>query len=242
MLNSDLNIPAISLDMFPSEITSVSKHLKESDESHRLKTQLSRGAETFVIDYENCASEFNQAFFVRNYVKCLLYLRTLPCNILASVNTVVDLGGGAGPFSLAARHLNSQLATLVIDRSESQISQAIKLSVVYGLKHVSRTMLADMRQLRIDPRPMRILSYLVCENIDELPYNPALRSTLFGNRCIVVDYPHIVKKAALLASDFGGLSRHMVSAKHSVCPRLAEILGQPTITYGGVCIDFGNQQ
>jgi hypothetical protein len=124
----------ISLDMFPTEIARLSEHLRESEESRSLKTQLSKGAETYKINYENCASEFNQAFFIRNYVKCLLYLQTLPYGILAMTDSVVDLGGGAGAFSLAARHINSQLGTLVIDRSKAQISQANNLSAVYGLR------------------------------------------------------------------------------------------------------------
>lgn len=236
------NEDRISLDMLPGDIARISEYLRETQESRSLKLQIGGYAENYSIDYESCAPAFNQAFFLRNYLKCIFYLRSLPPNILASVTSIVDLGGGAGPFSLAARHINPQINTLVVDKSRAQLSQANRLSVTHGLGHISNTAHTDMVHLRIEPNITRVLSYSVCENFHRLAFDPALRSTVFGNRCIIVDYPRIVSETAFIASNFGGESRHMVSARHTVCSKLTRLLGQSNITYGGVCIDFACSQ
>ncbi len=238
MNDAHLGKDLVTLDRLPKELAEINGYFRETEGSRHLKEKIRLAGHSLRIDYDKYAMEFNNAYFVRNYVKCFLYLGSLPSTFLLDTNSVVDLGGGAGPFSLAAKYFNPQLNTLVVDRSGAQIAYARMLSAVWGLKHVSNTEIADALSLNLDPATMRILSYWVCENNIELTCNAGLRSKIFGNRCIIVDYPHIVRQTTKLASSFGGYVSNVVVAQHNVCSQLFKILGQRTITFGGACIEF----
>ena len=228
----------IQLADLPAEFGKLDRIFGQTKSSRNLASLVERERDNLQIDYEVQAVEFNRAYFMRNYLKCLHYLRSFATNPIAIEDHVLDLGGGAGPFSLAARHCSPQLETILIDRSPSQLRLAADLSGSAGLHHVSRTRDLDVLASRLDESLMRIASYWVCENRSGLRQSPNVALSALGKRCIVLDYPHVVAQVVDLVISLGGRARHVVLAQPRVCSQLIAILGQGTITYGGAYIEF----
>jgi hypothetical protein len=230
----------IQLNDLPAEFRELCQRFRDTDGSRQLVARVEEARENLRIDYDTLAIDFNQAYFTRNYLKCLHYLRSFSNNPLAIESRVFDLGGGAGPFSLAARHYNPQLETILIDRSSAQVLLARTLSLRGGLRHVDQTCKMDILTEDLDDTPLRIASYWACENSSGLIQAPSLARVALGKRCIVLDYPHIVQQTIELISKLGGQARNVVFARQQVCSQLAPLLGQRTITYAGAYIEFNN--
>jgi hypothetical protein len=228
----------LSLEELPPSLKLVHTHLLPDRGSYRLQRQFEKKGVAAKIDYEKYFSEFNRAFFVRNYLKCCSYLRFLPAQL--PKRRVLDIGGGAGPFSLAAVHHDALIESTILDKSQAQIGVALALSRLIGLNHIFAHRRLDIFNTEINPQLTRLFSYWTCENTQELDARPNSRQTIFGHLSIVIDYPDIVAAEADKALKLGGRVTNLLIAEQRVCPRLEDIIGQPKISYGGVCLEFAS--
>ena len=81
--------------------------------------------------YEANALSFNQVFFRKNFLKCLIAMSRT--DLWATTNYVgADLGCGAGPMSLAALTGSRPIHLLLVDASAAQLALARRILGPYG--------------------------------------------------------------------------------------------------------------
>src|SRR5262249_31920163 len=171
------SLQPLVFDDLPSEIGIAHRHLLPDAKSARFKRSIQRGGPRARLDYDRYFIEFNRAFFIRNYLKCISYLRALPERLDLKDQFVLDIGGGAGPFSLAALHYEPSTKAKVLDKSQAQVSLGRKLSSI-GLGHIFSYEIVDVFNTNIALDSPRLLCYWTCENIRNL--NLSGRTVLSG--------------------------------------------------------------
>lgn len=190
------------------------------------------------IDYDRHAHEFNKAFFARNFLKCYLYLAWLPKESKELDKAPLDVGGGAGAFALAAWSCNTEIRAQIVDRSHKQLSIARLLSENIGADFISAYHASDIFDFSFDKTSTRMMSYWVCESSSLLDCFPERRLSVFGPRCIIVDYPDIVLRESEIVRSFGGVVTNLITTEVVLCSQLERLLGQRTIKFGGACLEF----
>ena len=73
--------------------------------------------------YKTFALQFNGAYFFKNLLKCLIVNEILRCHI-GHIDEFVDLGSGAGPFSVALAQSFQSSKLELVDRSDVQLQIA----------------------------------------------------------------------------------------------------------------------
>jgi hypothetical protein len=190
-----------------------------------------------VLDYDEHALAFNRAYFLRNYLKSLVYLRSLPSRVNSRLASTIDIGGGAGPFSFAVKTELPDITTTLLDSSAEQVRIARFLSDFVGLRHIWRSSITDVFQASFGLTPTRLFSYWLCENYTTFNTVPMMRPRLFGRLSVVIDYPEVVMHEVAVARDLGYRATHFILGENYVCSRLAEMIGQRKITYGAACLE-----
>lgn len=115
--------------------------------------------------YENYSRAFTRSYFYKNLFKCLITSHLLRHHI-AKIENIVDLGAGAGVFSVAFAQICNLKSIRLLDRSHSQI--AISKSV-FGRLNVPSCVdyeVCDFSKLSFSGMDM-ICSYSIGEALSE---------------------------------------------------------------------------
>jgi hypothetical protein len=146
------------------------------------------------IDYDEDYLAFNQAFFLKNLYKCFIALSFVKCNITIDNYEFVDIGSGAGAFSLAAKSLFRQpnLSLKMIDNCNKQLDLlkrvigSVKAELIKGFFPV------DFERVE----GIRLASYWLCEQDDSctLDETGRIKKNILGEAAIFIDYPNIIGK------------------------------------------------
>ncbi len=82
------------------------------------------------LNYEEIFMEYNNAFFFRNLLKCIISINYLKNNLSIAYSNIIDLGSGVGTASIAIDELygNFDFKFKLIDKSKKQISLAKDLN------------------------------------------------------------------------------------------------------------------
>ncbi|MEZ2345286.1 hypothetical protein [Microcoleus sp.] len=184
------------------------------------------------IDYNSLAEEFNSAYWLRNFIKCLAVCRFASTEI-AGKSRFMDFGGGGGPFSLAAISVSPNLSCTIYDESPAQEAIFVELLqrqlMPRNVSFQNRRVTQDLFLEKSEPR---LLSYFLCENRHLLCGNAAIRGAI-GDFSVVVDYLPIVRAVADSAASGGWNNRLVKSMKLPLDPELSVYLRQEIITISG---------
>ena len=133
---------------------------------------------------------FDQAYFFRNFFKCLVGVRCLAAaiNLSGSERHIIDIGCGAGTFALAAYLLwNRWDEYILVDKELAQLCYAKKLFEAVEVKNV-KFLHADGLSL-ISRRGFRIASYWLCGNKNALiNATDEMLHGLLRDGCGIIDY------------------------------------------------------
>lgn len=153
------------------------------------------------IDYERHNLAFNRAFFFKNLYKNLIALSYLRSQGLITNGRaqVIDVGSGAGPFSIAWSLLIAAHDDYIklIDTSKGQLSLAKRVAEILNLKQRSffQTFFPhNFGQLC----GLRLMSYWFCEkdNLAFVKDNKTCQKVI-GEGAIVTDYSYIINELEL---------------------------------------------
>lgn len=172
------------------EVTRIGEDVKQI--RHRIEQE---GQRKCSVDYEQESLAFNQAYFFRNFYKCLCLLAFE--GIPPSAKYLADLGAGAGPFALAAGLVCRKQFKRVtmIDESAAQLSLGRN---IYDEEALSYVKLINARLFGFVPPQefFRIASFWLCET--ELFRSPSLweMCALSGPGALIIDYRDVLEELA----------------------------------------------
>jgi len=171
-------------------------NLTENAKRLRYRIELA-GIRSRPVDYDLESLSFNQAFFFRNFYKCLCLLSADRTSLASDF--VADLGAGAGPFALAAtlmRGVEFQ-RLIIIDQSHSQLSLARSIFSTKGIRGVNLKN-ASLFEAAPPAEYHRISSYWLCDSEFLGNYSDIKNHLLIGHGALLLDYPDILE--AVVAS------------------------------------------
>lgn len=158
------------------------------------------------IFYNSHAHTFNKAFFSKNYLKATAAFEVASATgFLRNVTGYNDLGGGAGPASLAAWSLFKAENINLIEKSRCQCSLAERVSAAHGATFKVRRF--DISLFRPAPGTATIMLYVACEinDIEAMASNGVL-----GDKSIIIDYK---EKLPIIESAISGLYKSKIFMK-----------------------------
>lgn len=224
-------------EIFLSTAANLSKFLPEvveiNDRVRGLK-RLVKHQENVRFDYNRDAMVFNQAYFLRNFYKCLCLLSSP--DVLIPGDNIVDIGSGAGPFSLAA-HLtyyhNCFKQVILIDSSTTQ------LLIAHQIFEVMKVPLTDLRANRLPQCLLpsdfyRLASYWLCEQ-DYTHFKNEDRRILFGQGILFIDYPNVLEEF-IATLDLNIHSCRLLFNSVQLAPDVARVLEKENVTVHGLAI------
>ena len=204
----EVSQPAVDNDLFLSVHQRLVDKVPELGVSSPTAKRMLRTVErergrTGLVDYERNSLEFNQAFFFRNFYKCLLVANQLALSPNFG-GGLVDLGCGAGPFALAM-HMSTHYSispVLLLDRSREQLSLAKK--VFSAVNSDLPTIIHDSLCTFNLPRTLfRVSSYLLCEGTWYKRPSLTKLNQLIGPSAVIIDYPEVLDVFALYLDQHG---------------------------------------
>ncbi len=148
-------------------------------------------------NYNTFALTFNRAFLFKNLLKTSYALIVLRNKGFAFDGNVIDVGCGAGVFSIAWHFVFPRYSgqLILIDQSEAQLDIAARTNKLLGIKR-RRQCLGKFEDRLPDLPGLRLMSYWLCEQ--QLPRIAVGRSQqrifdrLIDCGIIAVDYPQIL--------------------------------------------------
>jgi len=133
-----------------------------------LKAYVSKHQQNAHLDYQNEATFllFDQAYFYRNFLKCLLAAHCIQDSFpdIQDTQTVVDVGCGVGTFAIACQlmHTFPRAQFVLSDQYELQCDLATKLFSALQLRSFTVRQANAFQQF--GRRGLRIASYWLCGN------------------------------------------------------------------------------
>lgn len=169
------------------EADAETEHVKHTIQTH------GRSASRY-IDYDRFAPAFNRAFFFKNYFKALTALwnarHLLPYNV-----PIIDVGAGAGVFSLAWHTLFSHSSNgfLLIDRSSKQLQWASRVAHAFDMPNPTLRVGVYPEEFS-DLAGLRLFSYWFCEQIPVAGGSVPERSrNWMGEQNLIIDYGDVLR-------------------------------------------------
>lgn len=149
-----------------------------------------------VLDYDRDADAFNRASFFKNLYKALLAVEALREHGLVDDHMpIVDLGAGAGTFSLAWKTVWPSAPTLLVDRCNRQIETARDLFQRLKIGPADFSC-SDARH--VTAAGYRLAEYWICsQENSELRQMP----DLLGEGLIAIDYQDELERLSSLLGE-----------------------------------------
>lgn len=184
------------------------------------------------IDYELHALEFNQAYWLRNFIKCLAISR-LASNEIQAQSRFIDVGGGTGPFAAAAAEIAKDARITINDSSKEQekLFKELRRHNLINQRITFRSQRVNLNFLTRNKTP-RLFSYVLCENQELLATQAQVRNVI-GELAVVVDYWQIIERIAEVSFSVGLHAKIISRIEIPLGNRLARVIGQDTITVSG---------
>lgn len=142
------------------------------------------------LSYDTLALGFNQAYFFKNLLKCCYCLLWLRNRGYRFEGPIIDVGCGAGVFSVAWSLVMAEGSNSIhlIDQSQDQIDFAKRICSLLRLRNV----LYQVGTFPDDANGLdgvRVMSYWLCEQVNEWPLaSQGDIERILGKRAIIVDY------------------------------------------------------
>lgn len=191
------------------------------------------------LNYDFVAKSFNQAFFLLNFLKNLIFLDVALDRGFDFSTGIVDIGCGSAPASIAAHSLflkrgfKRPYFTLV-DKSQRQIQMAQTICKATKVDIKSYTIEPFMFQ-NVPYNDTAIFSYFVCEQdkdfIDEL-YQ---QQNQFNHGFVIVDYDYVVNHIVNVFSQMEERKIQPISLSCTLPAEIASTLHRDEVTVYG-CI------
>lgn len=203
--------------------------LEPTEASIRFRTRIEHQPwHSHRINYNYEANEFNQAFFLKNFYKCLLvsmYTGAAACHRPVKV---VDIGAGAGTFSIAWQLLRGQDNILLVDTSEHQLCLATRFAEALGLPD-RRSLCSEFPAGTAAAQRLRLASYWFCEqNLDAITTDREAFEAIIGPGTIVVDYSEVIDRIfAAFPAHYDVVGRWRVTAP--LTGEMARLIGESSI-------------
>jgi rRNA small subunit methyltransferase G len=219
----------------------IQEYLGRSDLIDKLRSRVQNDGFYSNINYEQNALVFNQAFFLKNFLKCYYYLEHLNSIRKLDVKNCADIGAGAGVFSIALKCFCPHLRSTLYDNSINQIFIAREILMLLKLDRNWSSDCSDVYTSEIPISTTRLFSYFACEeafvNQPKVPGFPCL----VGKMAYVIDYPDILTVKIDETKAQGGSYSEFVNFKRDVPGDLCEYLGENSITISGVTLHDGTR-
>jgi hypothetical protein len=184
------------------------------------------------LNYDLEANEFNQSYWVRNFIKCLIVSRFAKQE-LNSKPEFIDVGGGIGPFALALVEVAARTRITIHDASikQEQIFRRLQKKglIPSQISFVRKKIGSEFLNKSEIPR---LYSYVLCENENLVSNTPQILQVV-GNFALVVDYWQIVEPLAKAARSAGLYTSVLKNLEVRLDAELAQIIGQDIITISG---------
>jgi precorrin-6B methylase 2 len=166
----------------------------EDDEARRLRNLVKNYGNYApdLIDYNAQAIAFNRAYLLKNLYKSLVSLSYLSNYRLNTIQSVYDIGSGAGVFSMAwASIVNNRARFFLIDRSHSQLELAQRIANEAGL-NIATFVERDVSLTDIPAGNATIMSYWICEQNDDKVLEVVNYTLESHSHVLIIDYPDII--------------------------------------------------
>jgi hypothetical protein len=221
----------VELDDLPKSIPAILNFIRRPQNENAYRLVSSRGINAR-INYDLLAEEFNQTYWLRNYIKCLLLSRFARSEIEAQ-SDFLDIGGGIGPFGLAVLDVSNNASITIHDSSRMQerIFKEIKRRELVSQQIRFFRHKVNLKFLSLT-KTARLFSYVLCENQD-LISSPARILDVIGDMAVLLDYWQIVELVADAALAAGHRVNLLERIEVPLGVRLARIVGQDAITVSG---------
>lgn len=191
------------------------------------------------LNYDLFATGFNQAFFYKNLLKCLVVTEYFVFNGPASCDVILDAGSGAAPASIAYSELRKRIApgcgavnVRLVDKSQKQLLIAKRL-----LAHLDIPVQSCINDsFRIDdvaPNEIVVFSYFICEQ------GRSFATKLFKNRerfkggFLIIDYQYVIERVKKAFSQFGKMQVQFLSAQIEIPENLRKTFGEDRLVVHG---------
>ncbi len=151
------------------------------------------------------ALAFNQAFLWKNLLKCMIALSISVLPSLKRPLRLLDVGSGAGVFSIAWAQTNRPFHDTIqlIDRDSAQLAIARTLANAIHDQHWAFRETEFPGSIQ-EPESYRLASYWLCEqNLEQVCGDAQRFAHCFGPGAIVVDYPDIIESLATFSRTAG---------------------------------------
>lgn len=150
------------------------------------------------LNYNLFAEAFNQEFFLKNYLKALLFFYTLHEFGYDLGTDVFDVGCGASPggiaFSQIQQHFGCGVSRIMLlDKSIIQLNLAKKYCTLNSVK-INKSIKQMFRFMETDYESMVFFSYFICEQNRRFIKNLYKNKMMFTHGFAVVDYQQNIKR------------------------------------------------
>ena len=194
------------------------------------------GRQTVNLKYEKYALAFNQAFFFKNFYKSLVALSHLKKEGFETDLPVIDVGCGAGVFSIAWNivfGINKNHIAL-IDKSKAQLTFAKKIAQILNFNKVEfchGSFLEDFSTMN----GLRLFSYWFCEQDISRLNDPKTLENIVGDGAIFIDYRMVINSLqSIFANEEYSLYRFDLGVRPR--PHTCSLLKEENINvHGGYC-------
>lgn len=198
------------------------------------------------LNYNFFALSFNQEFFLKNFLKNLLLFDYLNDAGYGIAQSVIDVGCGAAPASIALSVLsaakcgkNAHLHIELIDKSHRQLELAVELCRVLSIDIVS----CQNKEFFLNEsqyNSLVVFSYFVCEQDQSFIKSLYQHRDRFKKGFIILDYKHIVESVEKIFEQNGDNRIHTICLQTPLPRSIINVLDEKEVTVHG-CY-FKNEQ
>lgn len=189
------------------------------------------------INYNFFALAFNQEFFLKNFLKNILFINCLytlkhylNIRIIDVEHGIVDVGCGAAPASIAmfkffAETLGFKVKVNLVDKSYKQLELARDFCVA---THV------DIQSFRrevfhcgaVSHNELVLFSYFICEQERSFIRNLFLNRKRFKNGFVVIDYKYVIERIKKYFDRHGDKNIHTIYLCSELPSSISEIISE----------------
>ncbi len=220
------------LEVPSKQLLNAQLYLGRGDVFLSLRRHVEQRGRLSTIDYDHRSLEFNQAFFVKNFLKCFFYIEYLKNVVGFDYSQAVDLGAGSGAFSFAAKFINPDIKILMLEKNCKQVQIGNGLSEIFGFQRDLSYRVCDVYKESVSPQLPRFISFFACESSK----SASQFMPLLGSVAHIVDYPEVMRSRIIEQKSNGGEYSNYVCFQKAVPDCLQALVGQKLITISGVTL------
>lgn len=186
------------------------------------------------VDYNSIALTFNKVYFWKNLLKSLIFFDAFYDMI---GNSVIDVGCGAAPVSIAIAKLmenrrKKDLSFTLIDKSKNQLSIAKDITQILSIN--VEAYIEDFFDISYEKYSgLVIFSYFFCEQESDFLKRLFDNRDKFSEGFVFIDYEDNIAKIEKYFCENGDNRVHKVSLKYSVSPMLSELIYDTEVNVHG---------